>query len=93
MDQFQMPNERSETDIIPNGLGVQLGAESFIPYRNGYLHFWLEGYYATPFLFIKEQPVRSRFHTYTETIPGAISLYEWIGSPFGPDTAAGVEES
>ena len=90
-DQLQLPNESGGDDTTPNALGFQLGAESFIPLAEGYLHARAEGYYATPYLYIKESPNWSMMRSYTENIGYSDpedALYEWIGSPFGPDTAA-----
>src|SRR5574344_2617000 len=73
----------------PNGLGGQLGTELYIPCGEGYVHACLEGYYADPFLYIKEDPNWSLVRTYSENINGKNVFYEWVGSPFGPDTIAG----
>lgn len=93
-DQLQTPYETSRwpNDTTPNGFGGQLGIESYIPAATGYLHGRLEGYYSTPYLYIKESPQWSMARSYTENIGYADTedaLYEWIGSPFGPDTIAG----
>ena len=88
-DQIQVPSEQTETDTTPNAMGFQLGVESYIPFRNGYFHTWLEGYYADPFLYIKYQPNSSLVRTYYEALYDAnTAFYEWVGSPFGPDTIA-----
>ncbi|MBQ9537685.1 MAG: hypothetical protein IJU95_00305, partial [Treponema sp.] len=91
-DQLQMPSERTENDTTPNAFGGQLGAEAFFPVSDGYIHPRLEAYYATPYLYIKESPNWSMARSYTENIGYSDTedaLYEWIGSPFGPDTIAG----
>ncbi len=89
-DQFQTAYETSNwpDDTTPNAMGGQLGIESWIPYKNGYFHTWLEGYYAQPYLYIKEDPNWSLVRTYSESIGDQDPFYEWIGSPFGPDTIA-----
>ncbi|MBP5157719.1 MAG: hypothetical protein ILP18_07615 [Treponema sp.] len=91
-DQLQLPSEMErDSDTTPNAMGGQLGVESFIPLSDGYLHSRLEGYYAMPYLYIKESPNWSMARGYTENIGYSDpedALYEWIGSPFGPDTAA-----
>ena len=90
MTQFQTPYERSNwpDDKTPNGMGGQLGSEAYIPFREGYLHFALEGYYAQPFLYIKEGPNWTLVRTYSENIGDHALFYEWVGSPFGPDTVS-----
>ncbi|MDE6705689.1 MAG: hypothetical protein K2J81_07255 [Treponemataceae bacterium] len=90
MTQFQTPYERSNwpDDKTPNGMGGQLGSEAFVPFRGGYLHFALEGYYAQPFLYIKEGPNWTLVRTYSENIGDHALFYEWVGSPFGPDTVS-----
>ena len=91
-DQLQLPSEMSrDSDTTPNAMGGQLGVESFIPLSEGYLHSRAEAYYAMPYLYIKESPNWSMMRSYTENIGYSDTedaLYEWIGSPFGPDTAA-----
>lgn len=91
-DQLQLPSEMErESDTTPNAMGGQLGVEAFIPVSEGYLHPRLEGYYAMPYLYIKESPNWSMMRSYTENVGYSDTedaLYEWIGSPFGPDTAA-----
>ncbi len=91
MNQFQTAYEQSNwpDDTTPNSIGAQLGIESYIPFKEGYFHLWLEGYYATPYLYIKENPAWSLVRTYAENIGDMAVFYEWVGSPFGPDTMSG----
>ncbi len=91
MTQFQTPYEVKHwpTDCTPNGIGFQLGTEVYKPVKEGYFHFNAEGYYAQPYLWIKESPNWSFVRTYSENIGDLAIFYEWIGSPFGPDTIAG----
>lgn len=86
MNQFQMPNETDRT--IPNGMAAQLGVESYIPYKDGFFHANLEGYYAAPYFMINESPNWSYVRSYIETCDNSKTFYEWIGTPFGPDSAA-----
>ncbi len=90
-DQFQTPYETSHwpDNTTPRGISGQLGLESYIPYKAGYFHFWLEGTYTDPFMYIKEDPNWSLVRTYSENIGDMAIFYEWVGSPFGPDTLAG----
>lgn len=89
-DQFQTKYERDHwpDDVTPNGLGFELGVESFIPAGNGYIHTWAEGYYGDTYLYIKESPNWSLVKTYQENIGDIADFYEWIGCPYGPDTIA-----
>ncbi len=91
MNQFQTSYETSNypDDKTPNSMGGQIGIESFISAKDGYVHWGLEGYYANPFLYIKQSPDWSFCRTYSENIGDEDSFYEWTGSPFGPDTIAG----
>lgn len=91
MNQIQTPFEiENYPDVlVPNAMGVQLGLESFYPIKDGYLHFCLEGYYANPYLYINEDPNWSLVRTYKENSDSSGKFYEWVGSPFGPDTIAG----
>ncbi len=87
-DQFQTAYEKSNwpDDTTPNAIGGQLGIEAYIPAGKGYFHGWLEGYYAQPYLYIKESPDWSLARTYSESVGDQTPFYEWVGSPFGPDT-------
>lgn len=91
MDQFQTSYEIKHwpDDVTPNAMAWQLGAESYIPLDDGYLHAWLEGYYAEPYMYIKESPNWTFVRTYRENIGDMAVFYEWVGSPLGPDTVAG----
>ena len=88
MTQYQTPFETSsfENDTTPNGLGFQGGTDLFIPTSSGRLRFSIEGSWADPYLYIKESPNWSLVRTYSENIGDHAVFYEWIGSPFGPDT-------
>lgn len=89
MDQFQTAYERSNwgANTTPNARGGQIGVESYFPIKDGYLHTWIEGTYTEPYLYIKESPNWSMARAYTENVGYTDdALYEWIGSPFGPDT-------
>jgi len=87
MNQFQTPYENSNFDSkTPNAMGGQLGFEAYIPSEKGYFHFGGEGYYANPYLYIKQSPDWSLCRTYEENIGDKDPFYEWTGSPLGPDT-------
>ena len=88
MTQYATPYEKENwpDSLQPNGLGGQWGAESYIPFKSGYLHFGLEASYTQPYLYIKESPNWSLVRTYSENMGDHAVFYEWIGSPNGPDT-------
>ena len=91
MTQFQTPFEVNNypNDVTPNGIGGQLGSELFIPLKDGKLYFGIEGSYAQPYLYIKEGPNWTLVKTYYENSGDKRHpFYEWIGSPFGPDTVS-----
>ncbi len=91
MTQFQTPYETSNypDSPTPNGIGAQLGVEAYVPYRAGRFLMNLEGSWADPYLYIKESPNWTLVRTYSENIGEKTIFYEWIGSPFGPDTISG----
>ncbi len=88
MTQYQTPYETTNypDSPTPNGLGAQLGTEFYVPVSGGRFRFGIEGYWADPFLYIKESPNWSMVRTYSENMGDKAIFYEWIGSPFGPDT-------
>ena len=90
-DQWQTIYEKVNwpSDTTPNAIALQLGAELYYPYKDGYFHGWIEGVYTDPFMYIKESPNWSLVRTYRENIGDMDSLYEWTGTPLGPDTIAG----
>lgn len=92
MTQYQTPfeNNNYSDNVTPNGMGGQLGGKYYVPLQKGRLTFALEGSYAQPYLYIKESPNWSLVRTYVENMgEKKYPFYEWIGSPFGPDTISG----
>ena len=92
MTQFQTSYETSNypDDTTPNAMGGQLGGRYILPVSKGRFTFALEGSYAQPYLYIKESPNWSLVRTYAENMGNKkYPFYEWIGSPFGPDTISG----
>lgn len=91
MTQYQTPYEKENygDSPTPNGLGVQGGSETYIPSGRGRFHIALEGSWADPYLYIKESPNWSMVRTYSENMGDKAIFYEWLGSPFGPDTISG----
>ena len=93
MTQFQTAFELSDDEsdpanFVPNGMGWQLGLESYVPVPAGQLHFNLEGYYGQPYLYINDSPNWSYVKTYKENFNGSDTFYEWVGAKYGPDTVA-----
>lgn len=90
MTQFQTPYETTKfpDSPTPNGLGGQVGGEWFVPCGGGRFRFGLEGCWADPYLYIKESPNWSMVRTYSENMGDKAIFYEWLGSPFGPDTVS-----
>lgn len=90
-DQLQTNMEKmtSPNDPTPNAMGGQVGIESYIPYKSGSFHLAAEAYYAQPYLYIKQSPNWSLMRTFHEDLINGITFYEWLGSPYGPDTIAG----
>ncbi len=93
MTQFQLPVEMDDDNTnkdnyVPNAMGVQLGLESYVPFKKGHFHFNLEGYYAQPYLYINSSPNWSFVRTSSESSSGSKDFYEWIGTRYGPDTVA-----
>ncbi len=89
MTQYQTPYELdiAGDDVTPNGLGGQMGFESYIPYGEGYFHITLDGCYTQPYLYIREAAEWSMVRYYRENMGETkYVFYEWVGSPFGPDT-------
>ncbi len=83
MDEHQLATEKSsDPDSLPEAKAYQGGVELQFPVASGFLRFNLEGYYADPYFMIKESPNWS-------LVSAKDGAYEWIGSPLGPDSAAG----
>jgi hypothetical protein len=90
MNQLQLEIEKAnwEDDLTPDALAFQAGAELSLPMAGGYWEFGLEGVYTYPYMYVlwdkhwsfyKEAPEIER-----------ITVRYWTGSPFGPDSVAGV---
>ncbi|MCQ2611275.1 MAG: hypothetical protein MJ169_05945 [Treponema sp.] len=87
-NEIQIP---TESDVkIPNGMGIQAGVQTNFPLNNGYFYANLEGYYATPYMFVRYHPNNAFARVYDEINTRDFGAwYEWMGNQFGPDTAAG----
>lgn len=93
MTQFQLPTELGDDNTdpdnyVPNAMGMQGGLESYIPIKRGHLHLDIDGYYANPYLYINSSPNWSMVKTSGESNSGSSDFYEWLGTKYGPDTAA-----
>lgn len=90
LSQLQTSYERKNwpDNETPNGMGWQGGVESYIPVFNGYISSGLEFYYAQSYFYLKPSPNATMVRTYNESIGDMDNFYEWIGSPFGPDSIA-----
>ncbi len=85
--EHQMFTEQtSGAGALPEGRGLQGGVDLQFPLAGGFLKFNLEGYYASPYLWIKQSPNWSLVSAKGDD--GGPD-YEWIGSPVGPDSIAG----
>ena len=85
--EHQMFTEQtSGAGALPEGRGLQGGVDLQFPVASGFLKFNLEGYYASPYLWIKQSPNWSLVSAKGDDKGPS---YEWIGSPVGPDSIAG----
>lgn len=80
-----------ETDMtLPDSYGVQVGAETVFPLRNGALKGGVEAMYASPWLYIKHTPDNSlvRIKRQEVSLLHGKPVTSWMGTPFGPDSIA-----
>lgn len=87
MNQFQTSYERKNwpDSAIPNAMAFQGGAEFAVPLGTGYLTGFLEGVYATPYMYLMEGADWSYVRNYDENI-GKDNVRQWVGTPFGADS-------
>jgi len=76
------------TALYPDAMGFQAGAEYSFPVQGGYWEFGLEGVYTYPYLYI----LWDKGWSFYKEVPELdnYSLRYWTGTPFGPDTIAGI---
>lgn len=91
MNQFQTKYERENfpegAGKIPDSLGFQAGAQTYIPYRSGYFSGGIEGLYINPWLYISDDTGWSFFRTRYDLIKETETpIHTWVGSPYGPDS-------
>ena len=86
-NELQLPTERDkEGSLIPDSLGAQLGVDIQIPSdaMHGWWNYWAEVIYASPYLYIKQNPESSLYRTRGDNLV-LDTMNTWIGTPFGPD--------
>ena len=89
MNQFEIPGiEDSEDSTVPNSLAFQLGFETALPVSSGYWRFGFEGVYTFPYMYILSHKNWSFYREFQEI--SNPTLFQWLGSPFGPDSIAGT---
>jgi hypothetical protein len=90
LNELQTPGERrSEPDALRvNSFAFQGGAEFSLPHSlagGGHWSFGLEGVYTYPFFYVMEGKDWS-FYKPADSQTGDLEF--WVGTPFGPDSAA-----
>ena len=86
-NELQLPTERTRTGVLaPDSLGGQLGFELKIPFNGGYWNGFAEALYASPFLYVKQNPESSLYRSRRDNLVNDDSISSWVGSPFGPDS-------
>lgn len=90
--ELQTPWERGH-DVgryFPNSIGLQLGTEyNFIFNEESNLLLGLEGFYNSPYMYLKQTPSSSLYRARLD-MQTKEYVYSWIGSPYGPDAAGGM---
>jgi hypothetical protein len=84
--QFQVEHDRWEDDLTPDALAFQAGTEVSLPAWDGYWRFGLEGVYTYPYMYLKYDKGWSYYKESTQI--DNMTLRQWTGSPFGPDSIA-----
>ena len=78
-------------NLYPDAVGFQAGAEFSMPANGGYWEFGVESVYTCPYLYIMWDKGWSFYKEVPELdIMKNPPLRYWTGTPFGPDTIAGV---
>ena len=88
--EFQLPDEitSAKGKMVPNGYGIQIGADFLLPTKNknSFLLNY-EAIYTSPYLYIKHSPAWSMIN-FRNDFKHSNNVISWLGSPFGPDTFA-----
>ena len=84
MNEFQLS---SETQDVPNSLGIQAGFDMSLPYKGGYWTPNLEFLWTSPYMY----KVRSKNWSFCMERRGfyGSAQHQWTGTPFGPDSIMG----
>jgi len=98
MNQYQTAYEREHwptaAGIIPDSIGGMAGLEYARPLGDGYVTANLEGVYANPWLYVLSNHDISYYWSRLELVAknGLVAdpVAGWLGSPFGPDSVAGI---
>lgn len=87
-NEMQTPAEldSDEARTYPDSLGLQLGGEYTLPWKEGFWTFALEGLYTTPFCYLKQ-------HKECSLAVEKKDVMTWIGTPFGPDCISCVAKA
>ena len=90
MDQFNLPMKKENwmDTLYPDAAAFQAGLELSFPVQKGYWEFGIEGVYSYPYMYV----LWDKGWSFYKEVPELdnYSLRYWTGSPFGPDTIAGV---
>jgi hypothetical protein len=87
MNQLQLPMEWGDS-LTPNAMAFQAGGEITVPLMRGFLVIGLEGVYTQPFMYVLGHKKWSFYKEAFEV--DNMTVRYWTGSPFGPDTIAGI---
>ncbi len=90
--EMQLPYERDNSwgRYYPNSIGLQFGADYSLAFENSSrLSIGLEGFYNSPYMYIKQTPSASLYRV-RQDMQSKKNVYSWIGSPYGPDCAGGM---
>ena len=84
--QSKIERETEMGALYPDSLGLQIGADISIPYKNNsYWNISLEGVYTSPYLYLKFTPKASLYRVRDDNLSSDY-IKSWIGSPYGPDS-------
>lgn len=74
--------------LLPDGFGLQIGADFLIPQKNQRFYLLnIESLYTSPFLYLKQSPEWSMVRIRNDK-KHSKDVISWLGTPFGPDSFA-----
>ena len=87
LNEIQTMGEKLEEPhaLKADSMGFQVGSEWFLPASIGYVTFGVEGVYTYPFLYVQKD---KRWSFYKGKTGKSGSVSQWMGFPYGPDSAA-----